>query len=105
MSTGNSADKYPALPADLGTGLDDLELAQFNQIVLKACRSNPRMRYRSADELMMALLSFQFNQEDLQRGVRGRSLARTIGVIGAVIGAAFVIFLVWRLVWLMQHAE
>ncbi len=105
MSTGNRADKYPVLPADMGTGPDDLELAQFNRIILKACRTNPWMRYHSADELMMALLSFQFNQEESHRGFRGRSLARTIGVCGAVIGAAFVIFLVWRLIWLMQHTE
>ncbi|MGD0812112.1 MAG: serine/threonine-protein kinase [Verrucomicrobiota bacterium] len=105
MSTGNAADKYPVLPPDMGTGPGDLELAQFNRIILKACRTNPWMRYHSADELMMALLSFQFNQEESHRGFRGRSLARAIGVCGAVIGVAFVIFLVWRLIWLMQHTE
>jgi serine/threonine protein kinase len=105
MSTGNPAQKCPVLPADLGSGLEDLELAQFNRIVLKACRANPWARYRSADELMMALLSFQFNRRDSRWGYRGRSLAWAIGVCGAVIGAGFVIFLVWRLVWLLRHSE
>ena len=105
MSTGNPAAKYPVLPADLGTGPDDLELAQFNRIILKACRTNLWSRYHSADELMMALLSFQFNRRDSRWGFGGRSLAWAIGVFGAVIGAAFVIFLVWRLVWLLRHSE
>ena len=105
MSTGNSADKYPALPANLGTGLDDLELEQFNQIVLKACHTHPWSRYRSADELMMALLSFQFSRRDTRWGRRSRSLVWAIAVIGALLGAAFVIFLVWRLVWLLRHTE
>jgi serine/threonine protein kinase len=105
MSTGNSADKYPSLPANLGAGVDDLELVQFNRIVLNACRPNPWLRYHSADELMMALLSFQFNRRVSRWGFRGWSLAWAIGVFGAVIGAAFVIFLVWRLVWLLRHNE
>jgi serine/threonine protein kinase len=102
MSTGNRAEDYPVLPADLGTTVDDLELAQFNRIVLKACRPNPWSRYRSADELMMALLSFRFDRRISVFGT-GRSLGWVIGVFGAVTGAAFVIFLVWRLVWLLRH--
>jgi eukaryotic-like serine/threonine-protein kinase len=105
MSTGNPADEYPALPADLGTTQDDLDLAQFNRIVLKACRANPQSRYPSTDELMIALLSFQFNHRASRWGSGGRPLVWAISVIGATIGAAFVIFLVWRLVWLLQHSQ
>ncbi len=104
MSTGNRAEEYPVLPADLGTTVDDLELAQFIRIVLKACRTNPWSRYRSADEFMMALLSFKFNRRISIWGT-GRSLGWVIGVFGAAIGAGFLIFLVWRLVWLLRHSE
>jgi serine/threonine protein kinase len=104
MSTGHRAEEYPLLPADLGTTVEDLELAQFNRIVLKACRPNPWSRYRSADELMIALLSFQFHRRISVWGT-GRSLGWLMGVIGAAIGAGFVIFLVWRLVWLLRHGQ
>jgi eukaryotic-like serine/threonine-protein kinase len=104
MSTGNPAQEYPALPEDLGSTPDDRELAQFNRIVLQACRANPHSRYRSSDELMMALLSFQFNRR-VSRWSTGRPLVWAIGILGALIGAGFIIFLVWRLVWLLRHSE
>ena len=84
--------------------MDDLELAQFIRIVLKACRTNPWLRYRSADEFMMALLSFKFNRRISIWGT-GRLPGWVIGVFGAAIGAGFLIFLVWRLVWLLRHSE
>jgi len=105
MSTGNRAENYPALPADLGTTRDDLELMQFNRIILKACRTNPRSRYDSADELMTALLSFQFNHRASRWSSGGWPWAWAIGAFGALIGAGFIIFLVWRLVWLLQRSE
>ena len=58
--------------------------------------SNPWSRYHSADELMMALLSFQFNRRHSRWVSRSQSLAWAIGVFGAAIGTGFVIFLVWR---------
>ena len=105
MMTGNRAAEYPALPADLGTSSEDLELAQFSRISLKACRTNPWARYRSTDELMIALLSFRFNNRMLWWDANRWPLARLIGVFGALIGAGFIIFLVWRCVLLLQQNQ
>jgi serine/threonine protein kinase len=104
MSTGNRAEEYPALPADLGTTREDLELVQFNRIFLKACRTNPWSRYHSTDELMMALLSFRFDRRVSGWDAGQWPLARLIGIFGALIGVGFIMFLVWRLVWLLQQS-
>jgi hypothetical protein len=88
----------------LGTTRDDRDLAQFSRIVMQACRTDPQERYRSTDELMMALLSFQFNRR-ISRWSTGRPAAWVIGILGALIGAGFIIFLVWRLVWLLRHGD
>ena len=90
---------------DLRGSREDLEWRQFNRIIAKACRSSPHLRYRSSDELMTALLSFQFNPDKPQWDAEGSPMIRTIGVIGAISGAGFLIFLVWRLVWLLQHEQ
>ena len=60
ISTGKDRNAYPELPADLGRLADGRDLIQFNKIILKACRANPRLRYQDAEEMMSALLAFQF---------------------------------------------
>lgn len=105
MSTGNRADQYPDLPEDMGATPEDRDLAQFNRIILKACRTDPRLRYRSADELMTALLSFQYNRRISRWSIGAKPMVWIIGIIGAILGTSFIIFLVWRLVWLLQHNQ
>jgi serine/threonine protein kinase len=105
MSTGNPAREYPVLPADLGTDQDSLELAQFSRIVSKACRTNHLARYDSADDLMTALLSFQFPDRVYGRGSRNHPLDRAIRLIGLISGAGFVIYAVCRALWLLQHSR
>ena len=104
MSTGSPAQEYPALPADLGASREDRDLAQFIRIVMQACRTDPQERFRSTDEFMMALLSFQFNRR-ISRWSTGRPLTWLIGILGAIIGGGFLIFLIWRLVWLLRHND
>jgi serine/threonine protein kinase len=104
MSTGLPAVNYPALPENLGRSRDDLELAQFSQIVVKCCRTNPRNRFRSADEVMTALLSFQYQPRMSRWSLNGRPRTWFIAAAGALLGAGFIIFLVWRLVYLLQQA-
>jgi len=104
MSTGNRAEEYPVLPADLGSTREDRELAQFMQIVLKCCRTSPRARYESADDLMSALLAFQFNRRVSRWSADGRPAVWIAGVVGAFIGIVFVIFALWRLLWLLRHS-
>ena len=62
ISTGKDRNEYPELPADMGNTAATHDLVQFNKIVLKACRANPRLRYRDAEEMMNDLLAFQFGR-------------------------------------------
>ena len=104
MSTGHPAREFPVLPSDLGTDQDSLELAQFSRIVLKACRTNHLARYDSADDLMTALLSFQFTNRVYGRGSRNHPLDRAIRLFGLITGTAFVIYAVCRALWLLHHS-
>jgi hypothetical protein len=71
---------------------------------LKACRTNPPSRYDSADDLMTALLSFKFTNRVYRWGSKNHPLARSIGLIGAISGAVFAIYVVWRVVSLLRHS-
>jgi serine/threonine protein kinase len=103
MSTGHPAREYPVLPSDLGTDQDSLELAQFSRLVLKACRTNPLSRYDSADDLMSALLSFKFTNRVYRWESKNHPLGRAIRLFGAISGTAFVLYVVWRVLWLLRH--
>src|SRR5262249_6098758 len=103
LSTGLDRLKYPALPSDLGTSAEDRELVQFNKIVLKACRTAPVKRFKSAEQMMTALLSFHFSANETRRWETHYSRAKIIGIIGGVVAASVIALAVWRLVWLLQH--
>jgi tetratricopeptide (TPR) repeat protein len=64
MSTGKDRFDYPALPNNLDDTNSPQELIELNEIVLKACRADPRERYQSADQM----------HADLWLLHRGRSL-------------------------------
>jgi len=104
MSTGLAAKEFPILPSDLGTDRDSLELAHFSRIVLKACRTNPVLRYDSADDLMTALLSFQFTNRMYRWESRNRPLGRAIPLFGAITGTGFVIYALWRVLSFLHHS-
>jgi eukaryotic-like serine/threonine-protein kinase len=104
ISTGKDRNDYPELP-ELKNTAEDVDLIQFNKIVLKACRANPRLRYNSAEELMAALLAFQF----CRHGPRTEQILQTsykiIAIIGAVVGASIITILIWRIIWLLKHGS
>jgi serine/threonine protein kinase len=97
MSTGKDRSEYPELPADLGVNVEDLNLVGFIKIVIKACRTRPVMRFRSADELMTALLSFQFDASHRRQEYVRNRWAKVIGLGGLLIGFTAVAFLLYRL--------
>ncbi len=107
ISTGLDRVKYPELPADLGTSSEDRDLVHFNKIVVKACRRFPFQRFKSAEHMMSAILSFQFTVSEARE--RERKIAklrfptRSIGLIGAVIALGVLAALIWRMVWLMRN--
>ncbi len=105
MSTGKDRNDYPALPADLSDSPEDRDLVRFNKIVLCACRTQPVQRFHSADELLSALLSFQFWTSELQRRQTGRFWSRVVGVAGLLIGLGVVSFGLWQLVRLLNQGH
>ena len=105
ISTGQDRNAYPELPADLGNTANDRDLIQFNRIILKACRADPRLRYRDADEMMIALLAFQFCPLDPRQEKINRTFNRTISYVGLVFGIGVVTFLIWRIIWLLHHLD
>lgn len=72
ISTGRDRHDYPELPTLLDDTIHDREWMGLNKIILNACRTEPRQRYRSAREMAADLSA-------LQRGdvpPRERSLKR-----------------------------
>ena len=57
ISTGKDRHDYPEFPTVLGDVTEAEALLEFNKIVLKACRTNPRERYPSAREMVDDLLA------------------------------------------------
>jgi serine/threonine protein kinase len=103
LSTGLDRLKYPELPPDLGTGPEDRELVQFNKIVLKACRTVPFKRFKSAEQMMSAILSFQFGVSEARKEEAHRFRANIVGIIGGVVAASVFALAVWRTIWLLKH--
>jgi eukaryotic-like serine/threonine-protein kinase len=103
ISTGLDRNDYPVLPAQLDRNREGRDLVRFNRIVLKACRYNPRQRHRSADEMMSALLAFQFSSRSFRQEKRLRTAGRLMAIAGFLIGAVVIIFLVRRILWLLNH--
>jgi Concanavalin A-like lectin/glucanases superfamily/Protein kinase domain len=59
ISTGKDRRDYPELPTQLDETAHERELVELNKIILKSCRSDPRDRFRSAHEMLDALVTVQ----------------------------------------------
>ena len=94
---------YPALPAPLGDSAEDRDLIHFNKIVLNACRADPAQRFQSAEDLLTALLTFQFSKPNPRKRKPHDRLSQFIGIGGMIIGFGYVIILLWRLIWILKH--
>jgi eukaryotic-like serine/threonine-protein kinase len=103
ISTGNDRNDYPELPSPLEDNAESRDLIHFNKIVLDACRTNPYARYKSADELMIALLAFQFSHYNPRVEEVRERLIRIISKAGPYIGFAVIVGMLWRLIWLLTH--
>jgi hypothetical protein len=71
--------------------------------VLKACRTVPFKRFKSAEQMMSAILSFQFSVSEARKVEISRSRANIVGIVGGGVAASVVAFAVWRTVWLLKH--
>jgi serine/threonine protein kinase len=104
ISTGKDRNEYPVLPSPLEDNAEGRDLVHFNKIVLDACRTDPRQRYKSADEMMTVLLAFQFSHYDPRIENARQRLIRAISVAGPYIGFCVIVGMLWRLIWLLKHA-
>jgi serine/threonine protein kinase len=105
MSTGRDRNDYPQLPETLTDTAEDRDLVRFNKIVLKACRADAGRRYQSAEELLTALVSFQFSRYDPRKEKARRRALKLVSAGGLLIGAAVIVLSVWHLIWLLKHGE
>ena len=85
IAIGKDRQEFPQLPPDLQSHPDYAALLELNEIILKACETDPRQRYACATALREDL-------ELLQRGQSVRSV-KSLGVfkragIGLVVVAA-----------------
>ena len=103
ISTGLDRNDYPSLPTPLADTAEDRDLVSFNRIVLNACRGDTSRRYQTAEELLTALLSFQFSRYNPGRERFNLRIIKIIAIVGAIVGFMVVIAAVWRLLWLLEH--
>jgi eukaryotic-like serine/threonine-protein kinase len=105
ISSGKDRHDYPELPADLGETAEDRDLVMFTRLVINACRTNPRHRCQSAEELLSALLAFQFSTCAVRQAKTTRFLVKLAAVGGVLVAATVFTLLVWRMVWLLRHGQ
>jgi serine/threonine protein kinase len=105
ISTGKDRNDYPELPRELGSPADAQDLIRFNKIVLKACRANPRLRYREAQEMLGDLLAFQFGQRGLFEEKVQRNISKLLVNVGLLAAVGIVCLLIFHLASLLLHSK
>lgn len=105
ISTGRDRNNYPELPETLTDTAEDRDLVNFNKIVLNACRTDAGRRYQSAEELLTAVVSFQFSRYDPRKEKARQGLLKVVSVGGLLLAAVVITLSVWRFIWLLNHGE
>jgi serine/threonine protein kinase len=103
ISTGQDRNDYPELPTQLGDSVEDQMIIQFNKIVLKACRTGPRQRYQSAEDMAEALREFRYDGRALRRKINAEQWINVIGIVGFLVAAGVFTTLILRLIDLLKH--
>jgi eukaryotic-like serine/threonine-protein kinase len=103
LSTGRDRNDYPALPEALTDTAEGRDLVNFNKIVLNACRADTGRRYRSAEELLTALVSFQFSRYDPRKENARRLLLKLVSAGGLLLFIIIITLSVKRFLWLLNH--
>jgi WD40 repeat protein len=95
VMTGKDRFEFPELPQHWGDATDDDKFLELNEVVIKACESNPAQRYQSAEEMHGDLVLLQTGKSvrRLRTLERRLSLLTRIGVgvaaLGLLAGAAY----------------
>jgi eukaryotic-like serine/threonine-protein kinase len=103
ISTGKDRNEYPALPEFPGSHAETRDLILLNRIIIKACRVKAWQRYETAEDMMLALLAFQFDKAALRRRENTKLLTKVFGIIGAIAALGVLGGLIWRFIWLLNH--
>jgi serine/threonine protein kinase len=89
MATGKKRSDFPDLPTDLRENADRDALLEFNEILLKACASDPKQRYQTAQELEADLAMLEMGRSvRAQRSAKRRWTTLRLGA--AVITLALI---------------
>jgi serine/threonine protein kinase len=103
LSTGKDRNDYPALPDLPGNSAEMRELVLLNRIILKACRARARQRYQSAEQMMLALLAFDFDKAAARKRRKTELWTKVFAVIGLLTALGVFGGLIWRFIWLLHH--
>jgi serine/threonine protein kinase len=106
MSMGRSRLDFPSLPANWDELPADqhARLLEFNEVLVKACESDPRRRYESAQEMQADLAVLQRGKSVKQeRATQQRRAAAKKAALGAAIFTLFVLGAFWLFPSVSQH--
>ncbi|MEO8428932.1 MAG: serine/threonine-protein kinase, partial [Verrucomicrobiota bacterium] len=90
ISTGKDRQEWPELPTQLGETSGQKELLELNEVIVKACESDVRKRYKSADEMHADLMLLQAGKSVRRLRVLEQRFALATR-IGAVVAALMLI--------------
>lgn len=99
--TGLDRLDFPSLPASLGPEHSETQIAEINQVVLKACARDPRQRYQTAAEFLADLELLQSGRSLRQHRKRARQ--KRLGIALAGVGILLAGFgMDWMFSWFRQ---
>lgn len=101
ISTGRDRQEFPELPTALQEIEDREGLVELNEIILKACESDPTKRYRSAEEMHADLALLQAGKSVR----RARSLERHLRVLRRCALGAIAIVGITAAAWFYQQRQ
>ena len=99
LSTGKDRRDFPALPAPRSAPVEEAEFLELNEILLQACRTDPRERYETARALQDDLLLLQSGNSVRQLRLTQRRLriaTRVASVVVVLAGLVLAAFLLAR---------
>jgi Protein kinase domain/Concanavalin A-like lectin/glucanases superfamily len=96
ISTGKDRHEYPEPATLVGDPTHEAGLIEFNKIILRACRADPKLRYASAAEMKADLLAAHGGARLPSETASRRSSAKMLARIAAAVAVAGGCFLAFR---------
>jgi serine/threonine protein kinase len=101
-ATGEAADNYPALPSHLEDTAQTRDLMKFVRLLERTCGVNSSYRCKSAEDLLTALLAFEFSTYSPRKVKAQRFVVRLAAWTGFFAATGTFASLLWRLAWLLS---